>query len=164
MTSPTAPFTQALGDLRTLLAGLAAYRTYTGTADQAAAEATIYLFSADGPPDPPLSIVTWGTTWSQELETLSLSGAGDWSIEGSLIWYTRWPKPDGASDDAAITFGNHLGAILTELAALGASPGRIIPTGIRLADGPRLTSPRESESFGEFFEAAFAIDFAEGRT
>ena len=160
----TDQFTSLLTDLRDILSQSSAYQTLVGAADANAAAATVHIFAADGTPAPPVSVVSWGPDFNQQLQSLTPQDQDSWSLDATVLWYCRLPTIAGASStaDAAMTIGNRLGATLRDIVSLAIAADRMQPVDIALADGPNLIEPQEQETWSEFWEVAFVLRVQRG--
>ena len=158
-------FLSGLDDLRTMLAASSSFRAMMGAPTEAEALARTHLWGADEDDlSQPVSVVTPGQTYNRQAEELSLAGPAEWSSEAQPVWYARWPQPVGTDAESSFRqLATLIDGVLTDLMSVGVQPGRAHPLGIRLADGPALTEPDPSETWGAYWEVAFIIDQIGGR-
>ena len=156
MVSPNNSFSDALDRLRTLVAKSAEFQDWTGTANEAAAKALVYIHGFDTSLNGPLAVVSWAPPfrWVRE----RVNGANPFRLDGDLALYFTAPADTAATDtNAAMTFTNRLGTIIQEMGAVSWADVRLNVQEYEL-DTLRRTRPDEANGdLGDYWEAAFRV-------
>lgn len=155
--TPTGMISLPLDHMRKTIADSAAFRTWVGAADQAAALAKVYPVLTTAT-TPPFAVVDW----AENFRRLKVAGGtrNFFRQEGDLTVLFRGAVNAAHDDaDAAYTFLNTVGAILAEMEALAGTAGYLDITGITLVDGPSRPLEDEKQSFADFYQAIYRVEF-----
>ena len=168
MTTPSGILSLPMKYLRDSLADCAAFRTFAGAADQAAALARIHYFELTPPADVeaytkaeitalrPYAIVA---TQDRNGFSAELDGASDhfeFADSGRLWLYVARTV---AGDQPELEFCNHLGAIVAGLCKLAGQAGYLALTEISLEAGPFRGHHDLDPTEGIEQIAVFSIDY-----
>lgn len=158
--APTGMISLPLDYLRLTLADATAFRTWVGAANQAAALAKIYPIQKASytSADLPLAVVDWAENFRR---VKNAGGSRNWfEQEGDLsVIFRGAVNPAHDDADAAYTFLNSLGAILSEVETLAGKPGYLNITAISLQDGPSRPNEDEAKELGDFYQAVYRVEF-----
>lgn len=152
----------AIANLETLLANTTAFRTWTGTADAAAAKGKIILMQdVDSDIARPRALVSLGDNWSMDRnadDTFIVSG-------DMLLRFEQDVAAGDASDpEAAVcNFVNSIGGIVSGMADLSVTPGGAYIVLDSLApDGQPVRSRKSDGEPTDFFQWDWRITRSRG--
>lgn len=172
LTAPAGSISLAVDNLRTTLADSAMFRTWTATANQAAALARIYYESLPPPGDKnehTLAELTayrpYALVWTEPESGFTKRTDGFVAADESGVMLMRFIQtvdPSIANDPAEISrrFINTLGTILDEMIALSWGGGYLAISEMKLEFGPYRGDPDEKSSQGDYVGADVQVTWA----
>ena len=167
--SPDGPLSLPLQAARELLAASTEFRTWTGTATEAAALDRVWVLQT---PDfdprstdretvspSPLAIVDY-SSFVREREVLKAARFGEPATGCEISIYFR-ALSTGDDNDAAWNFLNSIGAIMEdlELNAAGEEGSMLAIVRTELAIGPQRVEKQLRDSHGDYWETVITITF-----
>jgi len=157
--APTGMLSLPLSYLRAAISASSNFQTLVGAANAAAALAYIHVAEYESDtPAPPFAVVAWGD--DAQVEATSGGTRDRFTRTGSLIVILRTAvDADHSSQDAAYTFLNVAGAILNDVMALSGTAGYPSIKTISPLLPPSRPHEDEKASYGDFFEAAWRIEY-----
>lgn len=161
--SPAGPISLTLDHLRNSIAGSTSFRTWTGTANEAAALVRVHAVenrTALGSADMPFAVVNW-------LPDYRRIGHADGSArqfrqEGSLMVTFRGEivSPNAAEPDAAYSFLNNVGAVMNDMEALSATATYLSISGMTFINPPHRPEEDEVKELKlDFYQLVLAVEF-----
>ncbi len=145
-------------NLKNLVADVPAFRTWTGTSTQVDARARVYLAGVDeGGYTRPFALVLTGDRCRS---TRIAGGGSDVFIEDedlSLLLEDDVASGDAdSSEDAAVTFGNNAGAVLSGITDLAGQPGYLAVRAIDQVEHPRRFAEDDQD---DAYQALYRIEW-----
>lgn len=155
--TPTYIWSVAMSNLEDLIANCAGFRTWTGTADVAAAKARIYLVATESTTKP-FALISQGDDFN--IDSHSGGTAQFYETSGSL--FLRFdddvnPSYTADPENAEMEFTNAIGLIFEQMMALSGTSGYMHIYNIQKMYGPRREDRDEKSSGGQYNQAKFNI-------
>jgi len=155
--SPTGMLSLPLHYLRLTVAGSSNFQTWVGAANATEALARVYPILTDTL-TLPLAAVDFADNFRR---SLFASDVRNWfKQEGDLaVLFRASIDSEHNEADAAYTFLNSVGAIISDMEALAGKPGYLDISGITVDAGPQRPLEDEKKTIGDFYEIIFRIEW-----
>ena len=155
--APSGMFSKPLHNLRLTVAGSSNFQTWVSAGNATAALARVYpIFSTSY--TLPMAAVDFAENFQRSMHA---GGARNWfTQEGDLALLFRG-SVNAAHDeaDAAYTFLNTIGAVLSDMEALAGTAGYLNIISMILDEGPQRPLEDEKATIGDFYEVIFRVGY-----
>jgi len=163
--TPSGILSEPLGYLRDTIAASTAFQAWVGAADAAEAKESIYPVAARVA-SMPYCVIDWAENWARIADAGGtrnhFAGGGD------LVMTFQAAIADGLGEaDAAWTFMNNVGAVISDMEKLAGTDPYLNITEISKENGPVRPTEDEVQSatdaagnlIGDFYQATFRVVF-----
>lgn len=154
--SPSGILSLPLSYLETTVANSSTFQTWTGTANAAAAKARIHIGRAASTADLPLAGVGFGGEFRRYIETAPSDFQTDSVVE---LFFTDNFSSSLSEEDAAYTFLNQVGPIMSDIETLSVQAGYLSIDEWSIKWGPERTDTDEEQTLDYIFSIAFNISY-----
>jgi CO dehydrogenase/acetyl-CoA synthase alpha subunit len=159
--TPSGMISLPVGRMRTMLARSAAFRTWTGTADETAALARIHAFTFNSDNDTfPLAMVDIGAIDRERnviTNGIRFESTGNSSVR---VYLSEQVAADAIEPDAGYTFANTVGAIIDEAEKQAGAKDTLHITRTTMIAGPARVALDDRPQVGDYYEAVFEFQYS----
>ena len=161
MITGAGPISRPLAIIRNKLLNTQAWQDWhTLSGDDSDPETGVYIFDAPSTlaDNSKLhAIVDWENNWSAELKTLNPASGNSWDWNGNTSIYVFAPITEDDRIDAALDFGNRVGALIAELLETPTAGNELVIAKMDLPVPPMRGTEDDENVLGKFFEVGISV-------